>query len=181
VEPGTDPEWRRGVFPPPSAIRPDRPLEAPPTAEQKAAFAAKVTATCPPGTAEDPLPGLSPAARSIKPSRHHQYRSLPMLQEEIKLLLQMLGKMAMADPDRPKVLDRLASNYFVDERDNYRDCMDLLIMVEADRFPLSELEARLRADRERFERARAHGMATCAKIAAEHPSYKPNGLCAALP
>jgi len=173
------PEWRRGVFPSPSAIAEVAPPERPASLGEKEAFAAKVTAICPAGTDNDPLPGLSPPARSIKPLRHRAYRSRPVMQEEIKGLLRLLAGMAPNDPDRPKVLDRLASNYFEDERDIYRDCLSLLVMLEADRWPLSQLEARLNDARGRFLAARANGFAACKRLAAEHPSYSPTGLCAA--
>lgn len=175
------PEWQRGVFPPASAIQPDKPPEKPATKADKEAFSAQVTATCPPGTEEDPFPGLSAPARSIKPPRHRQYRSRPMMQEEIKALLRMLAGMSQNDPDRPKVIDRLASDYFEDERDNYRDCLNLILMLEADRYSLSELQARLNETRGRFESARASGLATCKRLAEEHPTYKPAGLCRELP
>src|SRR5262245_17399959 len=78
------PEWRRGVFPPPGAIAQDTPPERPATKEEKEAFAAKVTETCPSGTDSDPNPGLSPPARTIKPRRDRAYRPPWVMQEEIK-------------------------------------------------------------------------------------------------
>lgn len=178
VEAGTDPMWRRGVFPPPAWIKAD--AERPATDAEREAFAAKVLAVCPPGSDADPLPGLSPPARSIKPSRHRAYRSRPLIKEEIKGLLRLLGGVSRSDPDRPKILERLASNYFVDERDVYRDCLELLAMVKTDRWSLTKLEGTLRETREHLESARANGLQCCARLEAEHPTYKSRELCAAL-
>src|SRR5262249_24949587 len=100
-------------------------------------------------------PGLSPPARAIKSPRHHRaYRSRPLMQEEIKALLKILEGMEPNDPDRPNVLDRVASDSFQDERDLYHDCMSILVMLQADRDPLSQLEPRLSEIRRRFLAAR---------------------------
>src|SRR3989442_961662 len=133
---------------------------------------------CPRGRAG----GSSPSEGRGRSSRAgFQVALRPLMQEEIKALLRMLSAMAPNDPDRPKVLDRIASDYFEDERDNYRDCLGVLVMLEADRFPLSQLEARLNEARARYLAARANRPATCKKLEAEHPTFRPRGLRTALP
>lgn len=171
-----NPEWRKGVFPPRDAIQPAP--ERPATAAEKAAFVEKVNRVCPAGTEANPFPQLSLPARAIKPSWHGRYRSLPLLPQEIDALKKILAATPLDNPDRPKIIDRLASTYFELERALYRTCTDLVLMAETDRYSMSKLEEMLGDLKRKIDAARNGGFASCRQLVQDHPTYQSTGLCA---
>ena len=175
-EPSPLPEWRRGVFPPPEWQKPAAPpLPEPPDVASLASFAREIEEVCPAAAEGAPSPGLSPPARAMSEPRGCIYR--PLTWEEIATIERILKVTAREAPDRPRILDRLAADYFLVEKELYRECLKLSVLEPPSRKELEERRAKLRRIREYLPNVRARGIERCAQLAAEHPSYTPGTPC----
>lgn len=180
VEPALEPlpEWRRGVFPPPDG----QPAAAKPSPEPAdeaalAAFFAEVSEVCPASTDGEASPGLSPPARRLPPPGGRIHRPLSWF--EVQSLERLLQVTARAHPDRPRILDRLATDYFLMEQAVYRDCLKLNLLSPRSPKALQEHRTQLRQIREQLPKMRALGFERCASLATEHPSYARQTRCSA--
>jgi hypothetical protein len=172
------PEWRRGVFPPPDA----QPAASPPSpgpADEAAiaSFFAEVAEVCPASEDSESSPGLSPPARRLPRPEGRIHRPLSWF--EVQSLERLLQATASAHPDRPRILDRLATDYFLLEQALYRECLKLSLESPRSRKALLENQTQLRQIREQLPKMRALGFERCASLATEHPSYARHTPCSA--
>jgi hypothetical protein len=177
-EPFPLPEWRRGDFPPPDG-QPIASPSPPAPAEEAAvaSFFAEVARVCPVSDGGAESPGLSPVARQLPPPRGRIHR--PLSWHEIQALERLLQMTARGDPDRPRIMDRLAADYFLVEQALYRECLKMNAKGPFSRKALEEQKTELRQIREQLPKVRALGFERCAMLAAEYPSYTPGTPCSA--
>jgi hypothetical protein len=153
-----------------------------PTPEALRAAADALAASCPPATAEDAAPGLSPAARAVRKPRL-LYRSLALLRRELAELERFLVGMAPHDPRRRSILHRLADGYVYQEALEHTECRETLI-VPAD--TTDELAAIRFMDHalvtvQPLRGAREGAARTCAILRREYPDQVPGDLCPPRP
>jgi hypothetical protein len=118
---------------------------------------------------------LSPIARATPPIHRDdpvRHVGLERQYEEI------LGAMDAGDPDRPRLLDRIASRYVAIEqwahRDLLRACMQPLPRTHVD---VARLTAELRSAVAEMQYARVGASQACARLEAAHPSYRSQAGC----
>ncbi len=130
--------------------------------------AAALLASCPPATADDPTPGLSPGGRWAKahiPTRNVVPSMIPI---EIEALERLLPGAPAGSTDRRNILDRLAMGRLQQEVYAYEDCRNQAVRRDPQR--VFDLTRSLRESREGAQRA-------CALLRWDYPEHTPSVPC----
>ncbi len=162
---GAPEPWCTGQFHGPAPSPPP-----PSTPESVRDTMAALARACPAPRDDDPTPGLSSGARSIKwpVGRIHV---LPV--NELQGLLQLLEKTPKDSPDRPKIMARLASTSFLLERFAHRDCRDLAAQKDLPAERWADFERQARTAVKVLYTTRAYGTSWCTALVREHPDAIP--------
>jgi hypothetical protein len=136
-----------------------------------------LAAACPPETADDLTPGLSPGARLIN-FESNGGRFLILIEPEIASLERRLAATPESSPDRVLAVDDLAEGYFTLELAAYIACLHPRMPEVATRSALKVEEDRVRKILEQLRRGREGAVRECATLARRYPEHKSRAPCA---
>jgi hypothetical protein len=136
-----------------------------------------LAAACPPATADDPAPGLSPGARSIDAAPRRRGVFFAPIEAEIDALERLLAATAESSPDHVLLLDRLALDCFELELASHTACRQTLVPEVATRSALRVEEGRVQKIVKQLRRGREGAARQCAALARLYPQYTQRAPC----
>lgn len=141
------------------------------------ALVAALAAACPPATADDPTPGLSPGARSIDFASHRRRGHSILIDAEINALERLLAATPESSPDHVLIVDRLALGYFALELASHTACRQARVPEVAMRSALKVEEGRVQKIVKQLRRGREGAARQCAALARRYPEHTPRAPC----
>jgi hypothetical protein len=135
-----------------------------------------LAAACPPPSAADPTPGLSPSARALAAMRPPGVFPTDTA-ADAKALEALLATTTPDTIAHARLLDRLAGAYFEMERAAYEGCRSIVVLEDLTPAEFDEVDAKVRRTAEDLRASRAAAEGWCARLRREHPDYRPRVPC----